>query len=94
MNSVVPKHLLNELGGVYTSRIWNNKTRGTQKKIVQRRVDINLNIRMQQIFRTNPNKSSNRIQRILYRRMFTTYQPVNHKLLKSLRIKRFNRSSQ
>ena len=80
--SVVPRSKLNKFGGVYTSEIPTESRKQIKKSISKQPKCTN----KKKIFVKNPNKSNKNLQKLIYRRWFSNYQPKNVRMMKKLKI--------
>ena len=80
--NVVPKHKLNKFGGVYTTEIRDEPRKPVKKPIKKPNKCKN----KKKTCIRNPNKSSEQTQKLIYRRMFVTYQPRNLKSMKTFKM--------
>ena len=72
--TVVPKHKLNKLGGIYTAEIRNTLRKPSRKSISKRNKN---ETNKPKIYRKNPNKSNKFLQKLGYQRWFIYHQPRN-----------------
>ena len=67
--TVVPRSKLNKFGGVYTSEIRNTLRKPSRKSISKRNKN---ETNKPKIYRKNPNKSNKFLQKLRYRRWFSS----------------------